>query len=388
VSKFATLAPQNSVEARKTPSQLGLLRGQTTPGISGNSLKKSFKEVLEGQLMRQSELPQTKKSVRNESSSPEKRLNSSSNRSPDSRTGLSRETFLDKKNAEFELNTIPTQGAFEGATGNRVVPTENVQNRRGLRSTSLSPSRIEGKVNEQDSPTNFLGREQQSKDLNRINADSNKDKVKLIIVDRRQASQRPATDSVPHQNGFGAAQDNIPNHEPLNNRQFSTTTQEVGNVLARVETPMTRQGLSQAAMQTRVVQVPPAFYQQLHSEFLDRAKLILKNGGGEMRLTLRPENLGSLRLSVSLEERVLKGQIVVDNETVRTLVESQLDSLLRSFREDGFTPLELKVSVAGEEGRGNTGHGSDQESTPDNRSSEQESFQDFFGKQNHLELEA
>jgi hypothetical protein len=70
------------------------------------------------------------------------------------------------------------------------------------------------------------------------------------------------------------------------------------------------------------------------------------------------------------------------------LVESQLDSLLRSFREDGFTPLELKVSVAGEEGRGNTGHGSDQESTPDNRSSEQESFQDFFGKQNHLELEA
>lgn len=174
-------------------------------------------------------------------------------------------------------------------------------------------------------------------------------KVRLTVVDRRR---QPAQASEPVRRpqleaAEGAAPQTESTSAPARGRTGGT---EGETILARFETVRRPETSAASVPAFRTVTIPPQFHHQLHTEFVDRAKIILRDGGGEMRLTIRPQNLGNLRLSVTLEERVLKGQIVVDNETVKGMVESQLDSLIRSFREGGFDPLELRVSVAGEDG--------------------------------------
>lgn len=208
-------------------------------------------------------------------------------------------------------------------------------------------------------------------------------KIKLTVVDRRRSvlvreptPKQPEVGESTQGNGFEL----IKKEGTQNLNQDNNPT-----IWARMESPAS---LNQSRGSIHQLVVPQQFYEQLHGEFLDRAKLILKDGGGEMRLTIRPQNLGSLRLSVTLEERVLKGQIVVDNETVKSIVESQLDSLLRSFREGGFDPLELKVSVAGEDGH----RGSQQQGNSSRHQKEQDFQQtqrsEFFERQNQVTLEA
>jgi flagellar hook-length control protein FliK len=87
------------------------------------------------------------------------------------------------------------------------------------------------------------------------------------------------------------------------------------------------------------------FEQRFIPEVVKQTGIILKEGGnGEIRLVLKPENLGSLRIRVALSESSLEGRIVVDNNSVKELVESSLDNLKNALRLEGYqTNLEVSV---------------------------------------------
>ena len=64
-----------------------------------------------------------------------------------------------------------------------------------------------------------------------------------------------------------------------------------------------------------------------------------------MRLVLKPESLGAVRIHLSMADNRIEGQIVVDNKNVRQLFESVLPSLEDGLRQQGFGSASLEVSV-------------------------------------------
>jgi flagellar hook-length control protein FliK len=97
--------------------------------------------------------------------------------------------------------------------------------------------------------------------------------------------------------------------------------------------------------------------QQLGDEIVKKSTILVReNGSGEIRLNLKPEHLGTVRIRISLEDNHIAGKIFVDNQGVRDAFEQNLQNLQRSFREHGFEDASLDVSV-GEEKRGRQGGG-------------------------------
>jgi flagellar hook-length control protein FliK len=88
------------------------------------------------------------------------------------------------------------------------------------------------------------------------------------------------------------------------------------------------------------------------SELARTAGIILRDGGGEIRLILKPESLGSVRVRLNLVDNVIDGKIVVDSAAVKHVLEGSIDSLTRALSADGFQTASLQVSVGGGDARG------------------------------------
>jgi flagellar hook-length control protein FliK len=113
-------------------------------------------------------------------------------------------------------------------------------------------------------------------------------------------------------------------------------------------------------------QAPPAvptgqtplerFREMAGSELVKATNLILRDGGGEIRLVLKPESLGSVRIKMHLVDNTIEGKIVVDNQAVKQVIDGNLDSLMRALRAEGFQGATLQVSVGGQnaDNRGQT----------------------------------
>ena len=96
----------------------------------------------------------------------------------------------------------------------------------------------------------------------------------------------------------------------------------------------------------------------LPSEVVRHTNILVREGGGEIRLVLRPETLGSVRINVSIENGSLEGRIFVENASVREVIENNLGSLRAALRDEGFEDAALDVSV-GDRGAGGQRRDSD-----------------------------
>jgi flagellar hook-length control protein FliK len=83
------------------------------------------------------------------------------------------------------------------------------------------------------------------------------------------------------------------------------------------------------------------------SDLVKTAGLVVRDGGGEIRLTLKPESLGSVRIRLSLDDGKIEGRIVVDTPEARRAFEAGIDGLTRALQADGFQTGALQVSVSG-----------------------------------------
>jgi len=89
--------------------------------------------------------------------------------------------------------------------------------------------------------------------------------------------------------------------------------------------------------------------ENVNSKIVKQSSIILKDGdSGEIKLILKPEQLGSVRIRLSLTDNKLAGQIIVDSSTVKDIFEQNLQNLEKAFRENGFDTAALNVSVGGD----------------------------------------
>ncbi len=84
------------------------------------------------------------------------------------------------------------------------------------------------------------------------------------------------------------------------------------------------------------------------SELLRATNLVLKDGGGEIRLILKPDSLGSVRVRMNLVDNVIEGKIIVDSSSVKQVVDGSIEALRRALTAEGFQTGSLQVSVGGQ----------------------------------------
>lgn len=95
-----------------------------------------------------------------------------------------------------------------------------------------------------------------------------------------------------------------------------------------------------------------------NADIVKNARFILKDSGaGEIRLIMKPESLGYVRIMLTLEDNNIAGKIIVDNKSIKEVFENNMESLVRSFKENGFSEASLDVSVG--IGSGNDNNGND-----------------------------
>ena len=92
----------------------------------------------------------------------------------------------------------------------------------------------------------------------------------------------------------------------------------------------------------------------INSQIVKQAGIVVKGDGtGEIKLVMKPESLGKVRIQLSLNDNHIAGRIIVENNIVREIFESNLENLYKAFGSEGFENGGLEVSVrerGGEQG--------------------------------------
>jgi flagellar hook-length control protein FliK len=144
---------------------------------------------------------------------------------------------------------------------------------------------------------------------------------------------------------------------------------EATPVVVLKDPPAPESGTREVPRQGPAPQMPPAealqrLREMAGSELTRAAGIILRDGGGEIKLTLKPESLGNIRIRMNLVDNAIEGRIIVDNTAVKHVFEGSLDSLMRALTAEGFQTASLQVSVGGQNADGGR---PDRESLPRTR---------------------
>ncbi|MCG8477462.1 MAG: flagellar hook-length control protein FliK [Spirochaetales bacterium] len=90
---------------------------------------------------------------------------------------------------------------------------------------------------------------------------------------------------------------------------------------------------------------------ELGTRIVRDARIMLQNAdSAEIRLIIRPPELGRVRIRLRMDNGHIAGRILVDNGNVREVMEQNLASLQRAFEEAGLDIGDLEVST-GDDGR-------------------------------------
>jgi hypothetical protein len=92
-------------------------------------------------------------------------------------------------------------------------------------------------------------------------------------------------------------------------------------------------------------------HQNLNGDIVRHASVALRDGGeGTIRLALRPESLGNVKIRLEMAENKVTGHIIVESEAALRAFEREVSSLEQAFRDSGFDAAELDMSLAREGG--------------------------------------
>ena len=89
-------------------------------------------------------------------------------------------------------------------------------------------------------------------------------------------------------------------------------------------------------------------HQNLNGDIVRHAQLMLKNGGeGTIRLALRPESLGNVKIHLEMADNKVKGTIVVESAEALRAFEREISSMQEAFLDSGFEGASLEMTLAG-----------------------------------------
>ncbi|MDR0670464.1 MAG: flagellar hook-length control protein FliK [Treponema sp.] len=85
----------------------------------------------------------------------------------------------------------------------------------------------------------------------------------------------------------------------------------------------------------------------VNNEIVRHAQVILREGGeGLIRLSLKPESLGNVKIRLELTENKIAGRVIVESGEALRAFERELASLEQAFRDSGYQSAELSAFLA------------------------------------------
>lgn len=92
-----------------------------------------------------------------------------------------------------------------------------------------------------------------------------------------------------------------------------------------------------------------------NADIVQRAAVTLKDGGeGLIRLSLKPESLGAVKIKLELADNKIAGRILVETDEALQAFSKELRSLEQAFLDGGFDGASLELALSS----GDSGHGS------------------------------
>jgi flagellar hook-length control protein FliK len=92
-------------------------------------------------------------------------------------------------------------------------------------------------------------------------------------------------------------------------------------------------------------------HQNFNNDIVRHASMVLRDeGAGTIRLALKPETLGNVKIRLEMAENKITGLIVVESEEALRAFEREVHSLEQAFKESGFEAANLEMSLAGDGG--------------------------------------
>jgi len=112
------------------------------------------------------------------------------------------------------------------------------------------------------------------------------------------------------------------------------------------------EGVTSSARPARGSTFSAFLRETMNNQIVKQSGIVLRNDNqGEIRLVLKPEHLGRVRLRIQLDENRLSGRIFVDSNFVKESFEQNMSSLYRAFKNSGFEASGFEVLVDGGEQR-------------------------------------
>ena len=88
-------------------------------------------------------------------------------------------------------------------------------------------------------------------------------------------------------------------------------------------------------------------HQNFNNDIVRHASVMLRDGNeGTIRLALKPESLGNVKIRLEMSENKITGLIVVESEEALRAFEREISSLEKAFRDSGFEGANLEMSLA------------------------------------------
>jgi flagellar hook-length control protein FliK len=100
-------------------------------------------------------------------------------------------------------------------------------------------------------------------------------------------------------------------------------------------------------------------HQNLNGDIVRQADLQLKSGGdATIRLSLKPESLGNVKIHLEMSENKVTGKIIVESQEALRAFEEEIGNLEQAFRDSGFDGANLEMSFNGGEQKNNDANNS------------------------------
>jgi flagellar protein FlbC len=91
-------------------------------------------------------------------------------------------------------------------------------------------------------------------------------------------------------------------------------------------------------------------HQNFNGDIVRHASMSLHDGGeGIIKLALKPDSLGNVKIHLKLSENKITGHIVVESEEALNAFKKEIASLEQAFRDSGFTNAELNLSLTADQ---------------------------------------
>jgi flagellar hook-length control protein FliK len=85
---------------------------------------------------------------------------------------------------------------------------------------------------------------------------------------------------------------------------------------------------------------------ELSSDIVRQAIIVLKDGGqGTIRLSLRPETLGSVKIRLEMADNKIAGHIIVESDEALKAFEREIHTLEQAFEESGFEQAKMELAL-------------------------------------------